>query len=268
MRPGTLINADYLDIIYDKRNKNYGGYELRRHYDQRLRKAAVLALTGVAVILSLSFIISNRADRSNVPPVLHESKVSEVVIPVQPIDKPKVIPPPPAPAQHIKTRLFTDPVIVSNELVPPDKQMAENKDVANAHPGLANEDGDSIGLAPGLDKGTGTGVVETNNGKSNEPVRFVEQMPQFAGDMERYLNDNIHYPELARSTGIEGKVAIEFIVNEDGSVSNAKVVRGIGGGCDEEALRIVNNMPKWKPGKQNGIAVKVLFVLPILFQLN
>jgi protein TonB len=73
---------------------------------------------------------------------------------------------------------------------------------------------------------------------------------------------------MARETHIEGRVTIKFVVNEDGSISNAKVVRAIGGGCEEEALRVINSMPKWKPGKQNGKAVKVYFTLPVNFVLN
>ncbi|MFI4963685.1 MAG: TonB family protein [Legionellales bacterium] len=263
-----LITADYLDIIYDKRNKNYGGYELRRHYDRRLRKATVLVLTGVAALFCFSFITSNRGGNV-LPPRLHPDTVSVVIMPVHPLEKPKVDPPPAQPvAKQIKTKTSVAPVIAPNDLVPPDKQMPENKDMANVQPGPADQDGDPTGIVPGPVTGNGTGVGEIGRDKSSVPVRLVQQMPEFIGDMGAYLSKNLHYPELARSTGIEGRVAIEFVVNEDGSVSNAKVVRGIGGGCDEEALRIVSNMPKWKPGKQNGIAVKVFFVLPILFQLN
>ena len=97
---------------------------------------------------------------------------------------------------------------------------------------------------------------------------WVEQMPQFIGDMNGYISNHIHYPAQASSDGTTGKVIVEFVVNEDGSVSNVKVLRGIGGGCDEEAVRVVSGMPVWKPGKQNGKPVKVLFRLPITFVLN
>jgi len=268
MDPKKVLTADYLDIIYDHRNKKYGGYELRKHYDRRVRKATVFALTGVAALLSLSFITSNRAKELHTQTVMHENTISDLKIPIQPIEKPKVIPPSPPPAQHLKTIPFTEPLIEPDIKVTPDKQMTENKNLSNVQPGITTHDGDSTGIDPLPHKGTGTGVVMTDNSKSNDPVRWVQQMPQFMGDMNDYLGRNLHYPEAARSAGIEGRVAVEFVVNEDGSVSNAKVVRSIGGGCDDEALRIVRNMPKWKPGKQNGTAVKVLFVLPILFQLN
>ena len=75
-------------------------------------------------------------------------------------------------------------------------------------------------------------------------------------------------PAVAKDNGIEGKVYIKFVVNEDGSVSQAQVVRGIGGGCDEEALRVVKDMPKWKAGKQRGKNVKVWYTLPVYFKLQ
>ena len=92
--------------------------------------------------------------------------------------------------------------------------------------------------------------------------------PEFKGKLKPWLSRNIKYPKLAKSTGIQGKVYIQFIIEEDGSVSNAEVVRGIGGGCDEEALRIVNLMPKWEPGLQNYEPVRVRMTLPITFKLK
>jgi protein TonB len=93
-------------------------------------------------------------------------------------------------------------------------------------------------------------------------------MPQFNGDLMKYLAAHVNYPELARNAGIAGRVVIEFVVNEDGNVTDARVVRGIGGGCDEEALRVVKAMPAWKAGKQNGRKVKVFYMLPIVFALQ
>lgn len=107
-----------------------------------------------------------------------------------------------------------------------------------------------------------------------EPDFFivVEDMPEFPGGgekaMYKWLGKNIKYPQVAKENGIEGKVFIRFLVNERGAVTNAEVVRGIGGGCDEEALRVVEKMPNWKPGKQRGKPVRVQFTIPIHFQLN
>jgi protein TonB len=106
-----------------------------------------------------------------------------------------------------------------------------------------------------------------------DPEIFIvaEVMPEFPGGyaaLLRYLRNNLRYPELARETGIEGTVHIGFVVASDGSVRNAEVLRGIGGGCDEEALRAVMAMPKWIAGKQRGKAVNVAFNLPVGFKLR
>ena len=99
----------------------------------------------------------------------------------------------------------------------------------------------------------------------------VENMPAFpGGDTARikYLKENLRYPEVAIREGIQGRVFVTFVVEEDGTLSDVKVLRGIGGGCDEEAVRVIESMPKWKPGKQRGKAVRVQFNMPILFKLN
>ncbi len=96
----------------------------------------------------------------------------------------------------------------------------------------------------------------------------VEVMPEFPGGenaMLNFLADNIEYPIIASNAGITGIVYIEFVVKEDGSIDQAKIIRDIGGGCGEAALRVVKKMPKWKPGKNNGKAVRTSFTLPVEF---
>jgi TonB family protein len=105
---------------------------------------------------------------------------------------------------------------------------------------------------------------------SNEVFVFVEEAPCFpGGDKARikFLIKNISYPKAAKENGIQGTVYISFVIEKDGRVSNAKVLRGIGGGCDEEALRVINKMPKWKPGVQRGKTVRAQFNMPIRFTL-
>ncbi|MBK8563658.1 MAG: energy transducer TonB [Saprospiraceae bacterium] len=83
-----------------------------------------------------------------------------------------------------------------------------------------------------------------------------------------YVYSKIRYPEIARQTGVEGTVYIKFVIENDGSVSNAIILRDIGGGCGEEALRVVNSLPKWTPGMQRKVPVKVQFSLPVKYKLN
>jgi len=104
-----------------------------------------------------------------------------------------------------------------------------------------------------------------------EIFTVVESMPEFpggTGELYKYLGQSIKYPPLAKESGIQGRVFVNFVVEPNGSISHVRVLRGIGGGCDEEAIRVIKNMPNWNAGKQRGKPVRVQFNMPILFKLN
>ncbi|MCE1201791.1 MAG: energy transducer TonB [Bacteroidia bacterium] len=114
-------------------------------------------------------------------------------------------------------------------------------------------------------------VKEEEEIVEQEIFTIVESMPEFPGGQQamlEFIARNIKYPPLARESGIQGRVFVNFVVEPDGSVSNVKVIRGIGGGCDEEAIRVVQSMPKWVPGRQRGKPVRVSFNLPVRFTLQ
>ena len=99
----------------------------------------------------------------------------------------------------------------------------------------------------------------------------VEENPEFPGGPAKlleYVQKNLKYPMMARESDIQGRVFVGFVVEKDGSISNVRVLRGIGGGCDEEAVRVVQSLPKFKPGKQRGNPVRVQYTLPIVFKLQ
>ena len=113
---------------------------------------------------------------------------------------------------------------------------------------------------------------EPEQAKEEEaPFVSVEKMPEFPGGEEalyKYLSKNLKYPDIAKEQNLQGKVFVQFIVEKDGSISNPKAVRDIGGGCGEEAVRVVRGMPKWTPGKQRTQTVRVQYTLPVVFQLE
>lgn len=116
-------------------------------------------------------------------------------------------------------------------------------------------------------------VIEIPIEKVKEPDVFVivETMPEFEGGYAafmKYLSKKIKYPNQARRMGIEGKVFVEFIIDENGQLTEVHTIKGIGAGCDEEAERVLKNAQKWSPGKQRGVPVKVKMVLPIEFRLG
>ncbi len=115
-----------------------------------------------------------------------------------------------------------------------------------------------------------TDIVAPESNPEDEIYVFVSEYPEFPGGEEtlyKYIYDNLRYPEKAREEGITGTVVIRFVVEKDGSISNATIAREIGGGCGAEAKRIVEGMPKWKPGRQSGRIVRTEFTLPVQFRL-
>ncbi len=264
-----ILNSDYLDILFEGRNKTYGGYELRRKYPERMRNAAIIGISVIVLAVAGPAIASLLSPKGDKKPMAIMKQVTLAEPP--PID-PKKPPPPPPPAEPpppVKpTVKFTPPVIKKDEEVKEEEKPPEQKELKDASAGIKTEAGDVNGIDPGIvDKpGTGTGVVAAP--PPPQIYTYVEQMPESSVDVNSYLGKNIRYPEQAKENNIEGRVILKFVVNEDGAVSDISVVRGIGGGCDEEAKRVVASMPKWKPGKQNGRPVKVYFTLPIVFKLQ
>jgi TonB family protein len=135
----------------------------------------------------------------------------------------------------------------------------------------------SVGKATSAPKGGEIGGVRqksqvAKNMEESEAVfTIVEEMPSFPGGeiaRNKFLSENIVFPQLATESGIQGTVYVSFIVDSKGNITDAKILHGIGGGCDEEALRVVKMMPNWKPGRQNGKLVRVLFNMPIYFTLK
>jgi protein TonB len=261
--------SDYLDIVYNDRNKNYGGYVLRRTYGDRMKKAGLLTLALITTVVFTGY-MSTRL-KPVVTPIdsrticsMTDLKLVELPKPVVPV---KPATPPPAPPPASTTRQFTVPKI-TNEEIKADEHLARQDELTHAIPGSANAHGDSLGTASigGTTGGTGT-LPATTTGPATIP-NFVEIMPHYNGDLNAYLSSHIQYPEAARNAGIEGRVGVQFIVNEDGSISDIKITRSIGGGCDEEAMRVIASMPRWQPGRNNGRAVKVYFTQPISFRLQ
>lgn len=117
-----------------------------------------------------------------------------------------------------------------------------------------------------------TNAMAQNKKAANDKVlEKAEVMPEFPGGeqaMMDFVAKNVQYPQEARDKEISGRVLVGFIVEKDGSIGDVKVVKGIGGGCDEEAVRVVKAMPKWKPGKDKGKPVRVSYMMPFTFKLQ
>jgi periplasmic protein TonB len=264
-----ILSSNYLDLLFDGRNKQYGGYELRRNYAKRMRNALLLLLSFSACTCGYAVLAMNRSATTS---LMVEREITLAPPPPVDLPKPRVPPPPrpPAPPPPLKpTVAFKIPTIVDDNKVDNSEKPLDQSSLKDKTPDAFTLDGDSTGIESAVTKaGKGTGFVEPPKAPTVE--RYVEQMPEAPYDVNSYLSKNIIYPAAARENNIEGRVVIQFIVNEDGGISNAEVVssRRVAGGLEQEALRVVKSMPKWRAGKQNGRPVKVFFTLPVSFKLN
>ena len=174
--------------------------------------------------------------------------VEDDEIMIQTIEPPP--PPPPPPPQEVITEL----IVVDDDV------EVENLDIDV-------EVDQDVAIVPVVS----IVIEEEVEVESDEIFQIVEDQPGFPGGQEalhRFLQQNIRFPAIAREAGIQGTVFVTFVVERDGSVTNVRVLRGIGGGCDEEAIRVVSMMPRWTPGKQRGRPVRVQFNMPIRFMLS
>jgi protein TonB len=261
MTKQKVYTAPMDEIVFERRNKTYGAYILRKLYTKHMTRALILAiiilLAGLAYPLASSYYAQKRAG--------YVEKVAGADF--MDMDKPKdeapppPPPPPPPPAALEQKVKFVAPVVTTEEVV-------EDADIFNQDE-LSQTSNEAVAVTEEVAEAPKEEVIEVEESK---PVfTIVEEMPSFPGgeaERNKFLAENIVYPQQATENGIQGTVYVSFVVDSKGNVTDVKILRGIGGGCDEEALRVVKMMPKWHPGKQNGKLVRVLFNMPIYFKLQ
>lgn len=174
----------------------------------------------------------------------------EIEIPIT--EQPEMATPPPPPEA---------PAIVETLTIVDDDMDIESTEIASSE-----ETGQAVEIAyvpP---------TVEEEEVEEQEIFEVVEQMPEFPNGgmagLTQFLSKNIKYPTIAQENGTQGRVTVQFVVNADGSIVDAKVIRGVDPYLDKEALRVINSMPKWKPGMQRGKAVRVKYTVPVMFRLQ
>jgi len=271
-----LNSTDWCDMIFEGKNKAYGAYQLRKSSSKRHVWAFVAALMAVTLLIAIPSLLKAVQPAKNLTVNINdtyewvelhneeENTIDEIIPPVAA---------PPTP-QIIASAMFTPPAITADELVDPDKEMATqeelNKDKRVISVAYVDNDNTEGVLIEELLRDQ-RNIIDAPRTDPDKPVDFVEVMPQFPGgdaELLRYLSSNLRYPTIAAENGIQGRTVLRFVVGKDGSVSNITVVTQLDPSCDREAIRVVQSMPKWIPGKQNGNAVSVYYTLPILFRLQ
>lgn len=265
MKPEITYDT-WNDVVFEGRNKQYGAYLLRQIYQRNVLLAATIAVGMFLLALSVPRLLEYFQEEEAVVPLAAKTVRYTDLAPPPPIDKnvpppPKLNVPPP-----VKTVIKFLPPKVTEQEVPEEEEMPTIEEIKANDTGAETIEGDADVVFEGP-------PVEVPGDGGGEPEEFtiVEQMPEFEGGdaaMLKYLANNIEYPRKAIRTNIEGTVMVSFLIDTDGSIKQVEVVRGIGMGCDEEAVRVVSSMPGWKPGKQNGQAVRVRRIIPIKFKLS
>ncbi len=260
----TTVSQSWEDIVFENRNKDYGAYINRKSYSKSVVVAA--GITFLVLIFVLAF------------PAIKEffgsfGEKEEVVMKnttVVSLDQPPPISPNQPPPPDVR---IPPPVKTIIKFLPPkvtDKEVVEEEEMPTIEEIKDNETG-SVDQ-----EGTGEVIFEepVEEAKGEDPNKVflvVEQPPEFEGGLEamyKYLSKNVKYPASARRMNIEGSVFVGFVVDADGKISEASIIKGISADCDKEALRVVQAMPKWRPGKQSGRPVRVKYVLPIKYKLD
>jgi len=262
-----ILDQQWIDVVFTDRNKAYGAYELRKDNGRNTRTALIIGVIVFVVAISANTIINMIS--GFIPKGKEKVHITNVVLSPPPVDLKK--PPPPPPPEPPKPKV--DQVKFPPPVVKPDVEVKEKpptvKELEVADPGQKNLKGDKD-AAVTIDEPVGTSDVKVTEDDPNKIFTAVEVSPEFPGGLEafyKYLGKNIRYPAVARENGTQGRVIVSFVCEIDGSLTDIKVARGIGDGCDEEAVRVLKASPHWRPGKQNGRSVRVAYSVPISFTL-
>ena len=263
-------NASKLNaVIFENRNKNYGAYAIRESYNDSIKKS----LIGLSSIICLVFGSAYAYNKMNAESI--DEKIIAFDDPmIKPIERMIEIDnsPLPEPKQPIEAAA---PLGTATSTNIADDAIESNTMVLNDNPNTGLGDPNSLGtsITSTISSTNTVAVIAVSNSVAEIPVVMIaEEMPVFNTDPNgilRYVSNNISYPDMAKSIGVEGTVYVSFVVSELGKVEGVKVMRGIGYGCDEEVVKVVTKMPIWlKAGKNGGRAVKVRYNIPVRFKLN
>ena len=272
-----ILNANLDDIVFEGRNKEYGAYVLRKLYDKHLKRGSFFGVLFFLLLTISPYLVGVL----NKMTAVDELAMKEVTLAEPPPLDPKTPPPPPPPPPvepppPVAQIKFLPPVVredkdVKEEEKPPTiEELKEEKQISNQTKEGEKATGAITPTAPPPPPPPDEPEPEKED---NTVFQIVEQQPSFPDGeaaLFKYLSENIKYPEFARDNGIEGTTYVGFVVEKDGSITDVTVRRGVKGGkvCDEEAIRVVRNMPRWKPGRQNGKNVRVSYNLPVKFKLQ
>lgn len=290
-----LTSTQWNDLIFEGKNKEFGAYQMRRKSDKRHNLAALFTLIGLVVVAllvwGLSAYNSWQAERDAEAKAKAEAMMQaqlakeaeaqpeEEEVEEQKYEEEK---PPEVKEEVLATVQATQIAIVDadkvkNEIMTVDERQ-ENDNAAGQVTQEGSDDADrfhavqtQVTVNPTAAAPEPPKIKEEPKHEPEKIFTAVEQQAQFPGGqaaLMKWLSNNLRYPERAQQNDVSGRVIVKFVVNADGSIEQASVVKGVDKDLDQEALRVVRKMPKWQPGKNNGVAVRSYFTLPVTFRLQ
>lgn len=265
-----LTSSAWCDLIFQGKNKAYGAYQMREESPKRHTLAMMIVVVIALVGFSLPTLIklATPEQKEIMTEVTTLSQLEEPEAKQEEMKRPEPLaPPPPALKSSIK---FTAPVIKKDEEVRDEELIKSQKDLTDAKVAI------SIADVKGNDETNGKDIADLKQVVTQaEPIEqvfdMVEQMPAFPGgpsELMKFIGEHMKYPTIAQENGTQGRVICQFVVGKDGQVRDVSVVRSLDPYCDKEAMRVIQTMPRWIPGKQNGKAVAVKYTVPIVFKLQ
>ena len=247
------------DIVFKERNKEYGAYRLRKKYNRNVLISLLIGIIIIGTAIITPYInakaLENRQKRAE----------RQVEIKMENLDKPNEVappppPPPPPPADVVQQQKYVPPVVVDS-IKPEDNVQLMTADQAQVE--VKNTEAVEV-VAEVKEE------VQESDAEAT-PFVVVEEMPMFpCGDVEllKFISEHTNYPEVAKENNIQGRVIVRFCVTSKGGVSQVSILKGVDPELDAEAIRVVNTLPTFKPGKQGGKPVPVWYIVPITFTLK
>jgi protein TonB len=258
MKNGNDKTPAFDDIVFENRNREYGAYKLRKNYNRNVMISLMVAMLifGTAVILPF---LNARAQetREKRSETMVEIKMENLDQPLEQVAPPT---PPPPPEEIVQQAQYVPPVVVDS--VKPEDNI-QLMTVEQAQIEVRNETviEEVVQIA-----------AEVQEAEPEQEVFYVvEESPMFPGgdaEIQRYIGENVVYPEVAKENNIQGRVVLKFCVTETGGVDLVSILKGVDPELDAEVMRVVKTLPKFKPGKQGGKPVRVWYTIPILFKLQ
>lgn len=247
------------DIVFEARNKEYGAYRLRKKYSRNVLISLAIGIAIISTVIITPYLNAKAAESNSKRAERQvEIKMENLEAPTEQVAPPP--PPPPPPADVVQQARYVPPVVVDS--VKPEEE-AQLMTAEEAQEEVQNTEVVDIPVE----------VKEEVQEAEVEEVPFVvvEEMPMFPGgdaELLKYIAENTIYPEVAKENNIQGRVIVRFCVTAKGGVSQVSVLKGVDPELDKEAIRVVNTLPPFKPGKQGGKPVPVWYMVPITFTLK